>query len=370
MLGVKNTHQERIRTEVNEKLFTVGPVEMFPETLRHGSQQLPYFRTAEFSRIVLSCESMMLGLAGAPEGSRAVVLAASGTGAMEAAVINTIAPHERALVIAGGTFGYRFCEICQENEIPYDCFPLKPGSSLHSDQIDRLQLGGYKAVLVNAHETSTGVIYDLRQLGAACRKSGTLFLVDAISAFLCDPIDMAEMGIDLLIISSQKALALPPGLSVLLLSPRALDVINGRRVRSFYFGLHRYLADGARGQTPFTPAVGIMIQLHERLKTIKGIGAAQIIQRTSMLAQYFRAAIREVPFRIFAEAPSNALTALSPTNGVSAYDIFTTLNTKFNLVVTPNGGSLRDQVFRVGHMGNLMESDLEMVALALKEISQ
>jgi aspartate aminotransferase-like enzyme len=141
-------------------------------------------------------------------------------------------------------------------------------------------------------------------------------------------------------------------------------------MKSYYFGLHRYLEDGARGQTPFTPAVGIILQLHQRLKTIKEAGVAQIIRNTALLAQHFRASIQGLPFRMFAESPSNALTALSPTNGKSAYDIFSALNTRFNLVVTPNGGQLRDRVFRVGHMGNITESDLKMVTCALREISR
>jgi aspartate aminotransferase-like enzyme len=357
-------------TNVNPTLFTVGPVTMYPETLRLGSLQLPYFRTPEFSEVVLCCESMMLELVDAPGDSRCVLLTASGTGAMEAAVINLLGPEDRALIISGGSFGERFCEICRENEIPFDSIRLEPGASLHPDQISRLQLDKYKALLVNAHETSTGVLYDLAQLGQACRDAGILFVVDAISAFLCDPISMNQMGIDLLLTSSQKALALPPGLSLIILSPRALHTARTIKVKSYYFAFQRYLCDGSRGQTPFTPAVGIVLQLHQRLKAIETIGAPAIIQRTAALASHFRKLIRELPFRIFAESPSNALTALSPTNGSSAYDVYSGLAARFNLVVTPNGGQLRDRIFRVGHMGNLTAADMETVAHALTEISQ
>jgi aspartate aminotransferase-like enzyme len=355
---------------MHQTLFTVGPVQMYPESLRIASQQIPYFRTEEFSQTVLECEKMMCALAAAPTGSRMILLTASGTGAMEAAVLNLLGPEDRALIVVGGGFGQRFCDICEDHGIPYDAIRLEPGQSIKPARIDALELENYKALLVNAHETSTGVLYDLDRLGAACRRSGTFFIVDAISAFLCDPIDMAGLGIDLFMTGSQKALALAPGLSILILGPRALEDVKRRKIRSHYFAFPRYLADAERGQTPFTPAVGVILQLHERLNSIMAVGAAELTRRCSALAMHFRASINGLPFAVFPDSPSNALTALTPTNGASAYDIYSTLKSRFCLVVTPNGGALRDKVFRVGHMGNLAKSDMDVLATALKEISK
>ncbi|MGD1062055.1 MAG: aminotransferase class V-fold PLP-dependent enzyme [Terracidiphilus sp.] len=355
---------------VKEKLFTVGPVEMHPETLRIGGEQPPYFRTEEFSQMVLNCELMMCELAGAPAGSRMILLTCSGSGGMEAAVINATGPEDRVLIIVGGGFGERFCDICEANGIPYDALRLEAGRSLTPQQIDTLQLGRYRALLVNAHETSTGVLYDIERLGKACTMAGTYFIVDAISAFLCDPIDMTAMGIDTLLTSSQKGLALAPGLSILLLGPRSIERAARRKVNSYYFGLARYLADGARGQTPFTPAVTVILQLSERLRSIRQKGAAAMTLRCSQLAQYFRAAISELPLRMFPDSPSNALTALSPVNHLSAFAIYCELKNRFGFVVAPSGGELRDTLFRVGHMGNISQSDLDALACALKEITQ
>jgi aspartate aminotransferase-like enzyme len=289
---------------------------------------------------------------------------------MEAAVINTVDSDGRVLIINGGAFGQRFCEICEDNVIPYDVIRLEPGLSLSAEQIDALDLGRYDALLVNAHETSTGVLYDLQRLGEACRRGGTFFIVDAISSFLCDPISMAGMGIDILLTSSQKALALAPGLSILVLGPHALQNVKKRRIRSHYFAFSRYLADARRGQTPFTPAVGVILQLHERLDSIRAVGVAELTRRTAALATRFRASILGLPFRIFSNSPSNALTALAPTNGVSAYEVYLELKSRFGLVVTPNGGKLKNVVFRVGHMGNLRESDIDVITSALQEISK
>jgi aspartate aminotransferase-like enzyme len=355
---------------MNQKLFTVGPVEMYPETLRLGGEQLPYFRTDEFSQIIVETETAMCELCDAPAGSKVILLTSSGTGAMEAAVINVASLQERVLILVGGSFGQRFCEICEDNEVPYDAIRLEPGVAIDAQQIEALDLRRYKALLVNAHETSTGVLYNLQLLGEACRKSGTFFVVDAISSFLCDPISMSGMNIDLLFTSSHKALALSPGISILVLGPRVLEDIRGKKVRSHYFAFSRYLVDAKRGQTPFTPAIGVILQLHERLSSIKVAGVEQLTQRTGALARHFRDAIEGLPFTIFPNSPSNGLTALSPTNGTSAYTIFCQLKSRFGLVVTPNGGALKHKLFRVGHMGNIGESDLDAVASALKEISQ
>lgn len=355
---------------MKQTLFTVGPVEMYPESLRIGGEQPPYFRTNEFSRVILDCEAIMCDLAGAPLGTRMILLTSSGTGAMEAAVINAVGPEDRVFIIVGGTFGRRFCEICEDNGISYDSICLEPGRSLSPEQIESLELDNYRALLVNAHETSTGVLYDLQRLGEACRKTGTLFIVDAISCFLCDQIDMAGMGIDIFLTSSQKALALAPGLSIVLLGPRVIEVVKEKRVRSHYFAFSRYLTDAARGQTPFTPAVSVILQLHERLNSIKEFGASELTRTCASLASHFRSSIQDIPFRVFPDCPSNALTALTPTNGLSAYEIFSKLKTAYGLVVTPNGGKLKNKIFRVGHMGNLAISDLNTLTDALREISK
>ncbi len=349
-------------------LFTVGPVEMFPGSLELGGRQLPYFRTEEFSSVVLECDASLRRLAAAPEASRSVLLTCSGTGAMEAAVINLLGPGDRALVIKGGSFGERFCEICSDNGIAFDAIELEPGRDLAPGRLEAMDFSAYSALLVNAHETSTGALYDLEGLGALCRSRGILFIVDAISAFLCDTIDMGRMGIDALILSSQKVFALGPGLSMVLLGPRALAKVEGVSPRTHYLSLKRHLHDMDRGQTPFTPAVGIILQLQERLRELERIGAAECVRHTASLAAHFRNAMAGLPFGFFPERPSNALTALQPLGKISAYAVYLELKNKHGLVVTPNGGALKDRVFRVGHMGNLAEADLDRLVTALKEV--
>lgn len=346
------------------RIFTPGPVQIPAYVLEVGAMQTPYFRNAEFSAVVLECERHLLAFSGAPAGSRVVFLAATGTGAMEAAVANLFDTNEAVVVVNGGGFGQRFADIaghhrldvrehkaCGENlSIASILNPLLPAAGL----------------LVNAHETTTGVLYDLNALAVFCRANRLLFVVDAISMFLTDPLDMAALGIDALIISSQKGLALPPGLAMVILSPLAQARLHPGRA-PFYFDFPGYLADGIRGQTPFTPAVTIMLQLLARLRAIAATGLGAEIERAGRMAARFRGAAPRWPLAFASRFMPNAMTALSPTDGQKACDIVALLESRYNISVAPNGGALRDTVFRVSHMGDQHEDDIDVLIEAFDD---
>lgn len=339
--------------------FTVGPVTIPAHIRAMGSDPVPYFRTAEFSALMKENESMLCGLVGAPQDARAVFLTGSGTFAMEASVANLLTSCDRALVINGGSFGARFSQLCDLYRIPHTDICLEAGKALRREHLEPYAAQGYTALLVNLHETSTGVLYDIDLLSAFCKQEGLLLIVDAISAFLADEIDMTRFGIDALITSSQKALALAPGLSMIVMSRRALERVSEGKVASLYLDLKDALRNMERGQTPFTPAVGLLIQLHQRLADITKIGIDAERASICTLAKDFRARLADsaLPFVPFPESPSNAVTALRVTCKTSAHTIFETLKDEYGIWICPNGGELRDSVFRVGHLGALTTED-------------
>lgn len=349
------------------KLFTVGPVEMHPETLGEAGRQLPYFRTPEFSEIMLQTEQMLLQLAGAPEHSRAVFLTASGTGAMEAAVINLLDQRGRVLTIDGGSFGHRFVQICQSHAIPQTVIPLAFGEELTEQMLEDVYTGDLTALLVNLHETSTGMLYDIEMLHDFCQQHNLLLIVDAISSFLADPIDMKQDGIDVLIVSSQKSLALAPGISAVVLSPRAVDMVQKHGTNVVYFDFRDYLKNGERGQTPFTPAIGILLTMHSRLSKIMEEGLERIQASTQNLALDFRAKIKGLPIEIPNYPHSNALTPVYFPGG-NAKSLYNELRQKYGLNVTPNGGALENYLLRVGHIGNLTVEDNDCLVQAMREV--
>ncbi|MDR1713228.1 MAG: aminotransferase class V-fold PLP-dependent enzyme [Coriobacteriales bacterium] len=351
------------------KLFTVGPVQMSPQTLAVAGQQVPYFRNAEFSAVVLECERLLLQLAGAGAGSRALLLAASGTGAMEATVLNCLNSADKALIIDGGTFGRRFVQICQRLSIPHEVLTLAFGETLTAEHLAAYAGRGCSALLANLDETSTGQLYDLELLAGFCRQNAMLLIVDAISAFLADPIDMASAGIGAMIISSQKGLALSPGLSAVLLSEQMLsERVLAASVPSLYFDFKPALSDGLRGQTPFTPPVGIIYELADQLTTVCDIGLEAWLAQIRELAEDFRVGVAPVPGLELPGWPlSNALTPIIFSAG-GAQEANRRLQQEFGLVLNPCGGQQADTMLRVGHIGYHNKADNAELLSALSSI--
>lgn len=348
--------------------FAAGPVMMDEDTCRIGGGQVPYFRTQGFSGIMKRNEELLTGLVGAGEGSRAIFLTGSGTAGMEMAVANSFCSTDRVLVVNGGSFGERFGEICRIHGIPYEYIMLAPGEALEGGHLEKYAGGGFTGMLVNMHETSTGVLYDMGLLGGFCKKEGLFLVVDAISSFMADTVEMGKWGIDVLVLSSQKALALPPGMSFLVLGRRAVGRAASTRAGSLYFQASQYLEDGIRGQTPYTPAVGILLQLACRLEKVSAAGIASEVGRVHSLAVYFRERIKGLPFRMFTKSPSNAVTALTPEDGRSARYYVDRLDRGYSIWACPNGGVLADRVFRIGHMGDVHKEDYDVLVNALQNI--
>lgn len=350
--------------------FTVGPVQSSESVRAIGAEQVPYFRTAEFSELMFENEALVKKFAKASDDSRVVFITGSGSAGMETAIMNTLTPQDKAIVVNGGSFGERFVELLTLHEIPFTEIKLEPGKALKPEHLAGLDGQGYTTFLVNKHETSTGVHYDINMISDFCKRNGLFLIVDCISTFLADPFDMEALGADIMITGSQKALACPPGIAVMALSPRALKRIDNTQCKCQYFDLKLALKNGERGQTPWTPAVGILRQINQRLKEIDANGGVEgEIARTAALANYFREQIKDLPFEIISESLSNAVTPLHPTTA-SAYDIFLKIKDEYGMWICPNGGSMKDTVFRVGHIGCLTEKDYNQLINAFLDLKE
>lgn len=350
--------------------FTVGPVMCSDAVREIGREQVPYFRTPEFSALMFENEQLMLKFAKAPAGSKAVFMTNSSTGSMEAVVMNCFTEQDKIIVIDGGSFGHRFVELCEIHEIPHTVLKLNHGQELTWERLYEYDGQGFTGLLVNVDETSTGVLYDTEMLGEFCRKNKIFFVCDCVSAFLADPFDMAQCNADVMITGSQKVLACPPGISVIVLSPHAAERVTSHKVKSMYFNLADALKNMERGQTPFTPAVGILRQINTRLKEIEAAGGADAeIARVAAQAEDFRSKIKELPFEFVSESPANGVTPVHPLHA-DAYEIFTTLKDEYGIWVCPNGGDMQHTIFRVGHIGYLSHEDNTTLINALKDMNK
>lgn len=335
-----------------------------------GAEQVPYFRTAEFSATMKENEALMTQFTKAPEGSRVVFITGSGTASMEATVMNVFTPADKVLVVNGGSFGHRFVQLCEIHDIPHTEIALEMGHKLTAEHLAPYEGQGYTGFLVNLDETSTGVLYDIHLISQFCHRNNIFLVVDSISSFLADPFNMQALGVDVMITGSQKALACPPGISIIVLAPQAVEHVCSREVKSMYFNLKDALKNGERGQTPFTPAVGILRQINARLKEIEAAGGVESEnQRMAAMAADFREKIKALPLTIVSQSLSNAVTPLHPHN-VSAYDIFLKLKDEYNIWVCPNGGDMADKVFRVGHLGALTPADNTTLVAALTDLHE
>jgi len=350
--------------------FTVGPVMCSEAVCAVGGEQVPYFRTPEFSELMLENEKLMLEYAKAPKGSRVAFMTNSSTGSMEATVMNCFTAKDKVLVIDGGSFGHRFVQLCEIHDIPHDVLHLEHGKKLTKEHLYEYDGKGYTGLLVNIDETSTGVLYDSEMLGEFCKKNDMFYVCDCVSAFLADPFDMEHCGADVMITGSQKVLACPPGVSMIVLAPRAVERVTNAKVKSMYFDLADTLKNMERGQTPFTPAVGILRQINARLKEIKAAGGADAeIARVAAQAEDFRKKISELPFEFVSESPANGVTPVHPLNA-DAYEIFMELKDNYNIWICPNGGDMKSTIFRVGHIGCLSHDDNTTLINALKDMQR
>ncbi len=338
--------------------------------LKIGAEQTPYFRNEEFSKIMLENEELMKDFVYADENSRTVFITGSGTASMEATVMNVLTKEDKVLIVNGGGFGQRFVDLCNLHEVPNDEIKLDFGQNITQEILNDYSNKDYTAFLVNICETSSCVYYDLDLISKFCNENNIFLIVDAISSFLANPLNMAEQDIDVIITGSQKALACPPGISIIVLGPNALKRVENNKCKSMYFDLKDMLKNGERGQTPFTPAVSILLQINERLKEIKKRGGVEEeIKRVSTLANDFREKIKDLPLEIKCEHLGNSVTGVYCINS-KADDIVNALKFDYDIWVNPNGGEVGEKMFRVGHIGDLTIEDNDKLIESFKDLEK
>lgn len=305
---------------------------------------------------------------------RVVVFPCSGTGALEAAVVNTLSPGDRVLAVVMGLFGQRFSEIAEAYGLQVDRLEVPWGQIPDTEQVvARLQGGGrqrasgargYRAVFLTHSETSTGALLPLAQLVPAIRRAApdTLVLVDMVSSFAAVPVEMDAWGIDVAVTGSQKALMTPPGLGIVALGARALEAVEQARLPRFTWDLRPYLAQG--GDFPYTPAVTLWFGLQAALRRIHREGEDNVYRRHRLLAAMVRAGVRALGIEPLApdHAASPTVTAVPLPEGVDPAVVIARLREEHGVVVVSAQGPIQRRAFRIGHMGAL-EPDQILVGM-------
>lgn len=348
-------------------LLTPGPTSVPAGVLLNAAYPIIHHRTPQFQAVLKEVN----------EGLKAVfqtkndvyIFASSGTGAMETAVVNLLSPDDKALVIQGGKFGERFTEICNAYGINVVTLDVPWGQAVEPDLVrqklkeDKL----IKAVFATHCETSTGVVTDIKSLGNITKDSAAVLVVDAISALGSLNLPQDEWGVDVVVAGSQKGLMLPPGLAFISLSAKAWGLADKSRSPKYYFDLKKAKKAWAETDTPFTPAVTLIISLRESLRLIQEEGMGYVFNRHRRLACATRAAMSALGLELFApEASSDAVTAVKVPDGIDGKKLVKELRDEWGITLAGGQSELTGKIFRIAHMGYVTEFDILMGISAIE----
>jgi aspartate aminotransferase-like enzyme len=302
-----------------------------------------------------------------------IPFASSGTGAMEAALANTLSTGDTALVLSAGRFGERWEEIGKAYGITVVPVSAPWGETVPAENMAEAlrRHPEAKAVFMTHSESSTGVLHDVRGIAAVTRSTGAICVVDAVSSLGIADLPMDAWGVDVVVSGSQKGLMLPPGLSFCALSEKAWGHVRASRLPKFYFDLTAEAKAVSQGEAHFTPAVSIMLGLREVLRMLAAEGLANVIKRHDRLARATRAGVEGLGLALFPKAtPTPSLTAVVAPAGVDSEKVLATYSTSHNITIAGGQGKLTGKVFRLGHMGYVAEFDVITALAALEQVLQ
>lgn len=353
---------------MKERLFTPGPTPVPERVISKMGQPLVHHRSKEFSALL---QEVTEGLRYVFQTeSDVLILTSSGTGAMEAAVANFLSPGDVVLTIEGGKFGERWTEICRAYGVQAQPIQVPWGKAVDPETVER-QLrrhGDIQAIYLTHSETSTGVAHDVKSIANLVRQhSQALIIVDAISSLGALPLKTDCWGIDVVVGASQKALMIPPGLAFISVSARAWQRAQKAKLPTYYFDLKKAKKTWEeRTTTPFTPAISLINGLFESLRMIREEGIEKMWARHKKLAEATRAGVQALGLKLFAESPSDALTAVRVPPTIDTVRLIKLLREKYGITVAEGQGRLKGKIFRIGHLGYLDHLDVISVVSVLE----
>nr|MBU1328316.1 alanine--glyoxylate aminotransferase family protein [Candidatus Omnitrophota bacterium] len=348
-------------------LLTPGPTPIPPRVLETMARPIIHHRTPEFQKIIQEVEE---GLKYVYQTKNEVLIfAASGTGAMEGSVVNLLSPGDKALVVRGGKFGERFGEICKAYGIEFVAIDVEWGKAVDPKKIDDILKKDklIKAVYTTLCETSTGVATDIETIGKILKNYEAVLVVDAISGLAVTPIKTDEWGVDVCVSGSQKGLMIPPGLAFVSVSPKAWTLVERSALPKYYFDFKAYKKALGKTDTPFTPAVNLVIALREALKIIKEEGLDVIFDRHKKMAFSVRSAVKAMGLELFSpDVYSDGVTAVKVPQGIDGEKLVKTMRDKYGVGIAGGQDEMKGKIFRIATMGYITPSDL-IVCLATLE---
>jgi len=351
-----------------ENLRIPGPTPCPPEVLQAMARPMINHRGPEFAKILFNVTDMLKQLFQTK--TDVYILTGSGTGGLEAAVVNTLSPGDKVLSVSIGFFGDRFGEIAHIYGAEVTSLTFEPGKAANPGEIGKALKADpkIKAVLVTHNETSTGVTNDLEAISKVVRESGKLFLVDTISSLGSIPLPVDEWGCDVAVTASQKGWMVPPGLAMVNVSPKAWQAYASARMPRNYWDFGKAKSYLEKGQTPWTPAVSIFFALEVALAMMLKEGLTNIFARHARVGKAARDGVKSLGLSVFADEryASNTVTSVATPPTVDTKKLLKLMREEHKVVLAGGQGALEGKMFRIGHLGLVTEGDIKAVISALK----
>jgi aspartate aminotransferase-like enzyme len=343
-----------------EILMTPGPTPVPPEVLLAQGSPFPYHRGPGYTKLLTDVTEGLKRLMRTD--NDVVLFAASGTGGLESVAANLFSPGDRVVVPVAGYFGERFAGIARAFELDVLQLDYEWGSVVPPEDVERaLGEGQAKGVLVQHSETSTGVIHDIEAIAQITNQAGVLLAVDAISSLGAVPFEGDAWGIDVCVGGSQKALSATPGLSFVSVSGRAWRAAETAKNPRFYFDWRRYKdALEQDGDSPFTPALSLMLGMKAALDLYFEEGQEAVLERHRLLSDAVKEGCRALGLDIAAEHPERAwaVTQVAAPEGIDGTELVAKVRRDHGIILAPGQGPLKGKVFRIGHLGQYDKLDI------------
>lgn len=351
-------------------LLTPGPTPLPPQVTEALSRPIIHHRTPQFQKILKQVEEDLKYVFNTE--NDIFIFASSGTGAMEAAVANLLSPGDTAITVEGGKFGQRWSQICQAYGINTEVIKIQWGQAVQPEEIkSRIENrgSGIKAVFTTLCETSTGVVNDIKAIGKIVKETQVVLVIDAISGLGAIPLLTDAWFCDVVVSGSQKGLMLPPGLGFISVSSKAWDLVTKSKSPKYYFDLKSHQVALDKTDTPFTPAIPLIIALNESLKIMKEEGLENIFLRHKRMAEATREAAVALGLELLAPAaPSNVVTAIRLPSGIDGQKLVKTMRDDYGITIAGGQAELKGKIIRIAHMGYIEESDIILAVACLEKV--
>lgn len=342
------------------RLLTPGPTPLYPPAVRAMAAADLHHRTGEFIAVYRGVIDGLRYFMGTENGI--ALFAASGSGAMEAAVSNLFSAGDKVIVCSAGKFGERWVRIAQAFGLDTVVIEKPYGESVKPEQAAQALAAnaGVQGVLIQATESSTGISHDVEAIGKIVAETDAVLVVDAITGLGTSTLEIDAWGLDAVIGGSQKAVMIPPGLAYCSVSEKALRRAAAASNPYFYFDLRRHIEAGIEGDSPWTPATSLILGLGEALAFIREIGREKLIANAQLLARATREAAQALGLELFAKdaVPAGAVTAIRTPQGIDSGEIVKRYKSDFEAVIANGQGSMKGRIFRYAHLGYFDFHDL------------